>query len=72
MTDFRVKPGKVRGNWKCSKWQSENQVNFIMVVNETIEVRIYPIKKIKGSLLISRGKPEWNRNEKSLPLYLLS
>ena len=26
--------------------------------------------KIKGSLLISRDKPELNRNEKSLPLYL--
>ena len=26
--------------------------------------------KIKESLLISRGKPELNRNEKSLPLYL--
>ena len=26
--------------------------------------------KIKESLLISRDKPELNRNEKSLPLYL--
>ena len=39
-----MEPGKVRDKCKCLKQQSKNQTNFILVVNETIEVRIYTTK----------------------------
>ena len=43
-----------------------SQRDFKILTSSNSEFEI----KIKGSLLISRDKPELNRNEKSLPLYL--
>ena len=41
-----MNPRKVRDNWKCLKQQGKNQTSFMLVVNETIEVRTYLIKEI--------------------------
>ena len=40
MTDLCIKSGKVRYNWKCLKYESENHTDFVLAGSENIQARM--------------------------------